>query len=239
MSIQERGACVAEQLPEHLVPHVEKVFDYLRMEDQIPSEPVDIGFVFGGASLESVHKAAELYWQGLYTHIGFTSYGGNHDGGNTIWGMAESERYLQEFLALGIPEDALVYPQNRYEMSTNTLEEVTLGVPFFTQRLGTFPISIALITRPIHQRRVWATMAMQFPEIHTINVPADEPPNMSDLQLSRRMVEEIERLLDYGYRKEDVVSVAIPPEVLKASASLRGELRRKGIMRTRVKISRS
>ena len=96
------------------------VFDFLSLRDS--PKRADVIFVLGNSSDGPVRKAAALYKAGYAPKIAFTSSGGTF-GGNVIWDMAEAEYYSRMLRELGISEEAMFYPKDKRDETTNTLME--------------------------------------------------------------------------------------------------------------------
>lgn len=215
----------------------ETVFGYLKVENQ--PQKAEVIFILGGSSLEPVKRAAQLYYEGFAPKIAFVSQGGKF-GGETIWGMSEVEKYKQILFELGIPESDILCEEDRSKQTRNTLAESKYAIPFLKEH-GMQPKKMILVSRPIHQRRAFSTFSRQHPGIEYVNCPAIEPLDSNDPEQLLRLVQEIERLLDYGVRMGTIIYPEIPVEVLRSAAVLREFLRTnektKGIYRLRQKPS--
>lgn len=166
------------------------LFNYLLVED--PKEPANAIFVLGGSSLEPPIHAAKLYHEQLAPKVAFISTGGNF-GGEKIWGMPENQKYAEVLVEAGVPYDAILTEG----LTTNTLVEAQQAIPFLEGR-GVQTTSLILVSRPVHQRRAWATFRKQHPRVRYINQPALEPFTMDDRTLLPRIVQEMDRLKTYG-----------------------------------------
>lgn len=209
-------------MSETLFPESEAlaVYNFLKIKDQ--PKPADVIFVLGGSSIKPPTKAAELYWEGFSPVVAFISQGGNF-GGESIWGMSEVDKYKAVLLERELPESALVYAQPE-EQTRNTLAEAQAAIPFLRQR-GIDPKTMILVSRPMHQRRAYATFRRQHPNIDYINAPADEPLNISDPVELVRLVQELQRLLDYGVKKDDIERPSIEIKTLRSAAELKRYLK--------------
>lgn len=204
------------------IPTIEElalqVYNFLNIQEN-PQE-ADVIFILGGSSLAPVYKALELYESGYAPYIAFVSKGGTF-GGDKIWGISETEKYKETLLQLGVPKDALVYESDKKNQTQNTLEEAQYAIPFLKKK-GIDAQRMILISRPIHQRRASATFEQQHPEILYINCPADEPFEVSTAFL-KRLVQEVERLVTYG-RKKDIDEPYVLPHTLQATEKIRNAL---------------
>lgn len=204
---------------EQLEKAVETFFGYLNLKDK--PEKADVIFIVGGSSIKPTEKAAQLYKDGYAKKIAFTALGGTY-GGDKIWGMPEYEMYKKTLINLGIKEDAIV----TRGLATNTLNEAQEAIPFLTEN-NIDVKKMILVSRPVHQRRAFATFEKQHPEVKYINCPADEPLDLNDLDTRKRLVAEAERLLDYS-KKNDLEKQEIPYGVLRAAATIRMDLKSNG-----------
>lgn len=143
--------------------------------------------------------------------------------------MPENKKYRETLLELGVPEDAIISEG----LTTNTLAEAKAAIPFMKER-GVHTEQVILVSRPIHQRRAFATFSQQHPNIKYLNCPADEMLDISHPESVKRLVDEAERLLDYS-KKGDIGKQEIPLDVLKAAARIRIELKKqeKYVFRTK------
>lgn len=171
------------------------IWDYLNIVD-VPQK-ADVIFVLGGSTINPIKKAAKLFKADFASKIAFISIGGTF--GSKYWKMSESAKYHQELLNLGIKENCILYD----ELSRNTLEEARLAIPFFKKNKLNAK-KVILVSRPVHQRRAYATFAKQWPQIKFINCPADEKLTIHDKDLLLRLTQEIERLDLYG-KKGDIL----------------------------------
>ena len=187
-----------------------KVLKFLRLEDQ--PEKADAIFVLGEACLAPINRAAELYFKNYAPYISFTSIGGTYR--NKAWGVPEYVKYREVLNNLGIPVKSML----SIGLSTNTLEEARQSIPFLKKN-GVNPEKIILVARPVHQRRVWATFAKQWPDIKFINCPAKE----DEIELDR-LVGEVHRLMTYG-AKGDLLQTPIPNNILKIVNRIREKLK--------------
>lgn len=209
----------------------ETFWNYLNIHDEPHS--ADVIFVLGGSKIEPVKKAADLYRAGFAPKIAFISSGGKF-GGEAVWGVSEVEKYKSILHELDIPDSALVFEGDPEKQTRNTLQEAKRAIEFLEDR-GVHSQKIILVARPLHQRRAFSTFLKQHPGIQYINCPADEPFNFDDQEQVTRLVQEAERLLDYGVRKDDIERPEIPPELLRDAATVRKYLKKQGVYEGRQK----
>lgn len=179
----------------------------------------DIIFLFGSPSLEAPEKGLELFNAGIAPVVVATGKlsvsEGNPFGDKTLGQAFKS--YLVEH---GVPEQAIILE----DWSTNTQEDVQFTMPILQEK-GIKHESALLVTRSFHQRRAYATFAKTYPQVTTINVPADEVTEArlhgDDLPyIVNQCLEEYEKLQRYGEQgylvKQDVpLDVSLAYEQLK------------------------
>src|SRR3989344_3177068 len=164
--------------------------------------PSSVVFVVGSGSETAILAAKDLYHYERDRNplhdmrIAFISNGGGF-GGNLLWGVPEVEHYAAVLRESGVPEKALLYPNDKSEWTTNTLVEAQGAVPFLTRRLGFRPEHIILCIRPVHQRRALLTFFKQHTNIrYLICCSADDEPLSTELL--PRILGEIKRIREYG-----------------------------------------
>ena len=135
------------------------VWEYLQLKhDPIPA---DVIVVFGTNDLRVARFAARLYHEGFGRTLVCTG-GMAHEGDllATNWHKTEAEMYADEAVSLGVPLDRILLEPR----AANTAENIR-----FTRELlcrnGGHPRNVVLATKPFMQRRVWATMAVEWPEV--------------------------------------------------------------------------
>ena len=170
-----------------------KIWNFLKIKDA--AQKADAIFVLGGSSLLPVAKAAELYKKGFSKKIVFISTGGTFT--NPKWKSGEAKTYFRKLLMLGIPKKDILWA----ELTSNTLDEAKKAIRFMKES-GLSPKKVILTSRPLHQRRAYATFRKQNPEAQFINVPSDEAFRFTK-KIAERLVEEIERLVLYA-KKGDI-----------------------------------
>ncbi len=203
---------------EELKKAMQTFFEYLKVEDK--PERSDAIFLFGGSTVGPAEKGAELYKKGYSEHVVAIATKGSFS--NKDWEVPENEKYKEVLEKLKVPPEAILTES----ISDNTLVEAREAIPFIRKN-GIDPKQIIIVSRPIHQRRAWATFQEQHPEIKYINCPADEPLDMDDLDTRKRLVAEAERLLNYS-KKGDVKKQEIPYSILRAAARIRIDLKNNG-----------
>lgn len=192
------------------------LLNWLAISDNL--EQSDLIFLFGGAILEIPEKGFELYKKSYALEIIVT--GDNGTFGNPEWNKPSANIYFDFLIEKGVPRENLVI-QNK---STNTLEDVLLALPIINEKQIKID-KVILVSRPVHQRRAFATFAKYFPETKIINSPCKEKYanslNNDELQnLKIRCIQEYERLIKYA-KKGDILKQEIPPEIEQSYACLK------------------
>jgi uncharacterized SAM-binding protein YcdF (DUF218 family) len=193
------------------------LWNWLAINDK--PENSDIIFLFGGAILNTPQKGLELFNQGLAPYIVTTGLGGTF--GNPEWTKPIADMFTNYLVEKGIPQEKIII-QNT---STNTPEDVKIAIPLL--RKMNIPHSSAIIvSRPVHQRRAYATFAKLYPEIKLINAPCfeTEPTQIEDqnelVYVATRCLQEYERLITYG-EKGDLVIQQIPADIAETYNQLK------------------
>jgi uncharacterized SAM-binding protein YcdF (DUF218 family) len=192
------------------------LWNWLEIKDN--PEVCDVIFLFGGAIIDIAAKGLELYKQDLSRRIITTGNTGTF--GNPDWYEPIADVFAAYLIAHGVPEAAIT----RQNQSMNTLEDVTMTLPVLEANHISHG-SIALVSRPLHQRRAYATYQRQDPDARIINLPCSEPApaDLTEVELtdiSVRCTQEYERLVQYA-AKGELMPQPIPDEVKLAYASLK------------------
>lgn len=209
-----------KRMLETALPYARIVWDFLQLKHE--PIPADVIVAFGTNDLRVARFAARLYHEGFGQRLVCTG-GKAHQGDllATDWEKTEAEMYAGEAIALGVPRDRILLEPR----ASNTAENVR-----FTRELlrhtGAHPRNLVLATKPFMQRRVWATMAVEWPEIpaslasekmtldeyFTLDLPPERviPIMMGDLQ----------RIWIYARRGWAAPQI-VPPEVMEAWRELK------------------
>lgn len=134
-------------------------------------EPVDLAFVLGSPTVNSIYPALDMFRAGLTKKIIISG------AGISISGQPEWELYRDHALEAGIPNEAILLEK----FALNTQENLELGSNLILQKIGWHSIkSVALCAKPFHMRRVLMTARRYFPkEVRIIARPPDDPMNLS------------------------------------------------------------
>lgn len=123
--------------------------------------PADVIIALGTNDLRVAEFASGLYHQGFGKLLVCTG-GIAHQGDllATPWRRSEAEMYAEVAVQRGVPHDRILLETT----ATNTAENVR-----FSRRLleadGRCPQNIVVAVKPFMQRRTWATLAVEWPEM--------------------------------------------------------------------------
>jgi uncharacterized SAM-binding protein YcdF (DUF218 family) len=196
------------------------VWEYLQLKhDPIPG---DVIVVFGTNDLRVARFAARLYHEGFGCRLVCTG-GMAHQGDllATNWQRTEAEMFAEEATALGVPSDRIVLEPR----AVNTAENVR-----FTRELlcrnGDRPRNLVLVTKPFMQRRVWATMVVEWPEVPASvaseRMTLDEyfTEDLPPEKVIPIMLGDLQRVWIYARRGWSAAQI-VPSEVMEAYRQLK------------------
>lgn len=184
---------------------------------QLRQEPAaaDAVIALGTNDLRVAEFAAELYLRG-FGRLLVCSGGVAHQGDllATNWGKTEAEMYAEIAERRGVPRDRILIEPR----ASNTAENIR-----FTRALlnGRPVSSIVIAVKPFMQRRTWATLAVEWPEIQaTIASPAmtlDEyfTPELPAEKIIHILMGDLQRVWVYA-KKGWSAPQPIPSEVREA-----------------------
>jgi uncharacterized SAM-binding protein YcdF (DUF218 family) len=176
----------------------------------------------GTNDLRVAEFAAELYGRGFGNLLVCTG-GIAHQGDllQTAWDRSEAEMYASVAQRRGVPnERILIEPA-----AVNTAENIRFSRELL-QRAGIQPSRIVIAVKPFMQRRTWATLQVQWPDIPaTVASPTmtlDEyfTPELTPEKIIHIMMGDLQRLWIYGRRGWSAPQ-HFPPEVLEAYEQLK------------------
>jgi hypothetical protein len=129
----------------------------------LPQEAVaaDIIIALGTNDLRVAEFAAELFLQGYGATLVCTG-GVAHQGDllETSWEKTEAEMYADVAIGRGVPRDKILLETR----ATNTAENIRFARDLLRQH-EIRPRSVLLAVKPFMRRRVWATLAVEWPEM--------------------------------------------------------------------------
>jgi uncharacterized SAM-binding protein YcdF (DUF218 family) len=163
----------------------------------------DLMLVFGTNDLRVASLAADLLLQGL-APLAVATGGIAHAGDllATPWDRPEAVMFAEEMNRRGVPaESILIEPR-----ATNTAENVRFSRALIESRPGPRPRNAVAVVKPFMQRRVFATMAVHWPEM-PFSVASWETgfaayctPDLPPDKVLNIMLGDLQRLWVYGGR---------------------------------------
>ncbi len=123
--------------------------------------PADVIVALGTNDLRVAEFAADLFLRGFGPWLVCTG-GVAHQGDllATPWPKTEAEMYADIAESRGVPRERILLEKE----ATNTAENVRYVRDLF-EREGMAPRNIVIAVKPFMQRRVWATLAVEWPEM--------------------------------------------------------------------------
>ncbi len=195
------------------------IWDYHQLgHEPVPAEAI---VVLGTNDLRVAEFAASLYHRG-YGRLMVCSGGNAHQGDllATNWGKTEAEMFAGVAVERGVPCSAILLEPR----ATNTAENLRFTRELLRER-GLTPRNVVLAVKPFMQRRVWATMSVEWPEMPaTLASPKmtlDEyfTPELPPEKVIHIMMGDLQRIWIYARRGWSAPQ-RIPPEVKQAYAGL-------------------
>ena len=190
------------------------IWNYMLMYHKL--EPADIIFVLGSNDLRVANRATELYEEKLAPII--VCSGGN--GWDSHLTEPEAKIFSERIISLGVPKEKIILEQNSKSTGENIL---------FTKKIlrekGINVKKIIAVQKPFMERRVFAAIRKQWPEIEVMvtspQIPYENYP--SNLDFKNRnintMVGDFLRIKEYpklGFQIEQ----EIPNDVWQAGQEL-------------------
>lgn len=135
---------------------VAKVWDYHLMGHEL--DPADLIWVLGSHDLRVADRAAELWQAGLAPVVLMSGGLGNFTAG--VFEKPEAELLAERAIELGVPPDAILIESR----SRNCGENVAFSRELL-ERMGRAVGSVIAVQKPYMERRTWATIRQQWPEV--------------------------------------------------------------------------
>lgn len=186
--------------------------------------PADVIVALGTNDLRVAEYAADLFHAG-FGKILLCTGAIAHQGDllQTPWDRTEAEMYAEVAAQRGVPRDRIeIEPE-----ATNTAENIRFSRVLLERRSLRIK-SIVLAVKPFMQRRTWATMAVEWPEMPaTVASPSmtlDEyfTPELAPEKIIHIMMGDLQRIWIYARRGWSAPQ-RFPGEVMAAFAHLRAE----------------
>lgn len=130
---------------------------------QLHHEPVpaDAIIALGTNDLRVAHFAADLYRRGYGARLLCTGgFAHADDLLATAWPKTEAAMYADIAVEAGVPRDRILLEEH----ATNTAENMRFSRDLL-EKSSLRPRNVVIAVKPFMQRRVWATMAVEWPEM--------------------------------------------------------------------------
>lgn len=184
--------------------------------------PADVIIALGTNDLRVAHFAADLFLEGYGRTLVCTGAIA-HQGDllATPWDRSEAEMYAGVAERRGVPAGCILL--ERY--ATNTAENIRFSRQLLEKR-GIRPDNVVLAVKPFMQRRTWATMAVEWPEMPaTVASPQMSlaeyfTAELTPAKVMNIMMGDLQRIWIYGRRGWSAPQ-RIPGEVLAAYEHLK------------------
>ncbi|MGB0993852.1 MAG: YdcF family protein [Akkermansiaceae bacterium] len=195
------------------------IWDYHQM-NHTPSK-ADIIWALGSHDLRVADRAAELWQEGLAPLIVMSGGLGNFTEG--VFQKPEADLFAERAIALGVPESCILIENQ----STNTGENVTLTKKLLEGK-NISVSSVIAIQKPYMERRSYATILAQWPQLDELTVQVTSPQlswqDYPTEEISRDdvihiMVGDLQRII--AYPKRGFMSYQeVPTEAMDAMHTL-------------------
>jgi uncharacterized SAM-binding protein YcdF (DUF218 family) len=184
--------------------------------------PADVIIALGTNDLRVAEFAAKLYHNN-YGKILVCTGAIAHQGDllATPWTRTEAEMYAEVAMRHGVPENRILLEKN----ATNTAENIRFARELLC-RNNIHPDNVVIAVKPFMQRRTWATMAVEWPEMPaTLASPemsldqyfTDE---LTPVKIINIMLGDLQRIWIYSKRGWSAPQ-RFPEEVISAYESLK------------------
>jgi uncharacterized SAM-binding protein YcdF (DUF218 family) len=206
-------------------PHLEAarvIYDFHQLRHK--PIPADVILALGTNDLRVAEHAAALYHGGFGRTLICTG-GIAHQGDllATPWDRPEAEMFAEVARAHGVPPDRILLEPR----ATNTAENVRFA-RVILEALAEPPRNLVIAVKPFMQRRTWATLAVEWPEMPaTVSSPSltlDEyfTPDLPPEKIIPILMGDLQRIWIYGKRGWSAPQ-RIPTEVREAFEFLKDE----------------
>lgn len=200
---------------EHHLRYARVIWEYMRL-GHTPI-PADLIVALGTNDLRVAGFAADLYLAGFGKRILCTGAIAHHDDLlATRWNRSEAEMYAEVAVARGVPSENIVVEPR----ATNTSENIRFS-RMLVEELALRPRNVVLAVKPFMQRRAWAHMAVEWPEMPaTVASPSmslDEyfTDELTPEKIVNIMVGDLQRVWLYARRRWSAPQ-RVPDDVLAA-----------------------
>jgi len=209
-----------EQINEQILDAARIIWNY----HQLRHQPIqaDVIIALGTNDLRVAEFAADLYHRNFGRILVCTGAVAHQDDLlATSWSRTEAEMYAEVAANRGVPEDRILLETE----ATNTAENIRFARNLLARR-SIQPKNVVIAVKPFMQRRTWATMAVEWPEMPaTLASPEmtlDEyfTDELTPVKIINIMLGDLQRIWIYGRRGWSAPQ-KFPEEVMIAYESLK------------------
>ncbi len=135
------------------------LWNYHRLNEDVKKSDVILGF--GSHDLHVAKRCAQLFLDGYGNMIIFT--GGYGRITENLWNMAEAEKFAQIAIKMGVPKNKIIIE----DKASNTGENIS-NTKEILKNINLSPSSFIVVDKPYRERRTFATLEKQWPEINFV-----------------------------------------------------------------------
>ena len=135
------------------------LWDYHKLNQK--TENVEVILGFGSHDLHVARRCAELFLKGYGDNILFT--GGFGRITKDIWNMTEGDKFAEVAISMGVPKNKIIIENEASDTGGNISKTKQL-----LKDLDLSPSSFLVVDKPYRERRTFATIKKQWPEIDFI-----------------------------------------------------------------------
>jgi uncharacterized SAM-binding protein YcdF (DUF218 family) len=148
-----------EQINEQILDAARIIWNYHQLRHT--PIPADVIIALGTNDLRVAEFAADLYHRNFGKILVCTGAVAHKDDLlSTSWSRTEAEMYAGVAASRGVPEDHILLETE----ATNTAENIRFARNLLA-RQSIQPKNVVIAVKPFMQRRTWATMAVEWPEM--------------------------------------------------------------------------
>jgi uncharacterized SAM-binding protein YcdF (DUF218 family) len=200
------------QLNEYIHHQAKIIWNYHQMHHTL--EKSDGILVLGSNDVRVAEYAAQLFLKGWAPLLIFSGGLGNFTLG--VWNEPEAVKFANIARAMGVPPNKILTESN----STNTGENIRFSKKLLEEG-GTVPKQLILVQKPFMERRTYATVKVEWPElpikVTSPPIPYAAYPNaiITAEGLIHAMIGDLQRIIRYP-EKGFQIPQPIPEEVMEA-----------------------
>jgi uncharacterized SAM-binding protein YcdF (DUF218 family) len=207
-------------MPEEILSSARVVWNFHQLRHK--PIPADVIIALGTNDLRVAEFAAGLYHRKFGKLLVCT--GGiahQNDLLATPWTLSEAEMYAEVAMRCGVPEDRILLETQ----ATNTAENIRFSRALL-QQTSIYPSNVVIAVKPFMQRRTWATLAVEWPEmpasLASPEMTLDEyfTDELTPEKIIQIMLGDLQRIWIYGRRGWSAPQ-RIPEEVRAAYSHLK------------------